>query len=255
MFIIPFICVIIGGINSKLSATSLSSLSLFYSPSQRLSNGFEATPHQFPYHIIILLEQRYWCGAVLFHKFWAMTVESCVDKEKINKVVAGYVNVSDPLSTPGAVEVEIEKIFRYGRDGDHNFALIKLKEPIYQSKTIKYAHLPKKSLSLMDVTGYIMGHGSSFQNGPYSDTLRYTVGRVVGKCGNYLCVNGVVSNSNVCTGDTGSPMVFNNKSKKCFIIIGLSHAQNKACADPGIQAYFSNVTIYLDWIKEKMKSN
>lgn len=255
MFIIPYICAIISGSNSKLSATSFSSLSFFYNPILRVSNGSEASPHQFPYHLILLTEQKYSCGAVLFHKYWAMTVEYCVSNDNIRKVIAGYVNINNPLATPGAVEVEIEKYFRYGRDGDHNFALIKLKQPIYQSKTIKYAHLPKKSLDLINLTGYVMGHGSSVQNGNYSDTLKYAVGKVTGKCGNYLCVKGVVPYSNVCTGDAGSPMVLNHKNKKCFTIIGVSHAQSKACADPELQAYFSNVTIYLDWIKEKMESN
>lgn len=261
MFIIPFVIVIIGFTNSELSPAAFSSLSFFYNPkpfngNARISGGHVSKPHQFPYYISIIENKLWYCGGVLIQSLWALTTKKCVENNNLRVVVAGYVNRLYPLETPGAVEVEIEKYFRYESEGDHNIALLKLKKPINESKTIKYAHLPKPNVAFIGQTGYVMGHGWEQQGGPQLDFLKYTIGTVDKQCGNYLCVKPVENGSLTCEGDNGSPMVLNKpKKKKCYTVIGLSHAHGTDCGDPKTFAYFSNVTIYLDWIKKTMESN
>lgn len=256
MLLIPFIYVIIGGINSQLSESSFSSLSFFYNPKQpRISNGQEAKPHQFPYHLSVSSD-KYICGSVLINKLWALIPEGCVLSDVPYTVLAGYVNRSNKFDSSCAVEVEVEKVIRYGRAGDHNIALLKLKTPIYQSRGIKYAKLPEKSLQVIGKTAIVMGHGALVEAGPASDTIRYTTVRVTRKCGyddqNYLCVQGVTPGSNVCAGDFGSPMVLNENR---YTLIGLHYSQNTTCGNPNFESSFTNIILYVDWIKEKMESN
>jgi len=220
--------------------------------SGRISNGFEASPHQFPWHVAIVYPNSFLlrCGEALIDPYWVVTAQHCIPKY-LPTIVAGYVNRSDPLSTGGVV-MEVEKVIKYKDDhkGDHDIALMRLKEPLYESETIKYAKLPKPGSKFVGQLVYAIGHGHTKPKkigSPIPDILHYTALTIRKKCPpTYLCTAEVYTGSQACPGDSGGSLIL----KDTNIVLGVTHSGNKGCGDPDLTSYFADITLYLDWIEQ-----
>lgn len=219
--------------------------------SLRISNGHVAERHQFSWNVVhgLYFDHLYGliCNAVLIDSLWVLIAAKCVSNTN-TKVIAGYVNISDPLAVQGSVIASVEKIIKYEEpyNGTHNLALLKLKTPIYESEFVKYAKLPKSNLKLNGEHVFVVGHGI-LNNEDYRrpDLLHYAELQIDKKCtGQFLCGRSVYNSSNICIGDTGGLVLKNSN-----VIVGLTHSLTNQC---GVEqrSYYVDLRSYLDWIKE-----
>lgn len=217
----------------------------------KISNGQEAKPHQFPWHVLygFYYEHLYGrvCGAVLIDAYWALVAAKCVCG--FPKIIAGYLNYSDPLAAPGSVMVEIEKTIKYQEyyNGSHDIALLRFKSPLNESDSIKYAKLPSKNLDFNGKHGITVGHGIlNVENPNPPEILQYTELQLNTSL-EYrpnICATEVYNKSNICIGDNGGLIL-----KDTNIVVGLTHSLTEECG-VSQKSYFTDVRLYLDWIKE-----
>ena len=58
----------------------------------RVFNGKDAHPHEFPWHVALLLKNKYACGGAIIDKRWVLTAAHCVEDESdvnLYKIIAG----------------------------------------------------------------------------------------------------------------------------------------------------------------------
>lgn len=226
------------------------------SPSKgRISNGWKASPHEFPYHVFVLIGKggghMSWCGGAIIDENWVVSAEHCYkhDSYSFRHIIAGYVNYKHAKETGGVI-VDIDEVYSYSDDheGDHDIALVKLKKPIKESDTVKYAQLPQKDDVFEGEVGIITGHGKTTESSKPTEYLMYTELKVDEDCNreNFLCTSEIHKESGTCKGDSGGPLVL----KGTNILMGGLFGGTSGCGIKDKTSYFSDIRIYLDWISE-----
>ncbi|KAJ8957062.1 hypothetical protein NQ318_007274 [Aromia moschata] len=239
------------------------------SPSNRIIGGDEATPHEFPFMVGLLINGNAFCGGTLISENYVLTAAHCGVVISRVTVILGAHNVSAEEDTQNRIagaSVLVHEEYN-STSFQNDVALIKLSEPATLNENIQLAKLPARADAdekYVDDTTTGIGWGlfeDVFQPtiNDISSTLRYVNVSVLllSDCGEYyndyvnnmlfvtennVCTSGY-KNRGTCNGDSGGPLIHDGTQ------IGIVSIGTQLCevCSPSI---YTNVGRYLDWIED-----
>jgi len=228
----------------------------------RISGGDITAPNQFPWMVRLP-----GCGGSLISDRHILTAYHCIEHHLSangNKNWGGYrVKVSvhdmDDPNNYRTVGVKTAKFPDETDVGSHDIAILVLTKKIQFEKTIQTVCLPhSENINYAGHSAKALGWGRyQLGNRGQSRYLRHVNLEVSRKSygKNYLLTvvrkeNGVVKE--VCRGDSGGPLLYQNRYNKVWTIIGTVYGGHYDCATGsglGGRSIWNKVTAHLDWIK------
>ncbi|XP_059613173.1 trypsin-1-like [Phlebotomus argentipes] len=242
----------------------------FASAKPRVVGGEEAIPHEFPYMVSLQWQGQHFCGGAILSEEWILTAAHCVKIfDKDTEVVAG----AHSLSQPDEFEQRrnhskiIEHEAYLGGVNPHDIALVRLSEPFVFNEQVSKLNLTHTEPHYPTGQATICGWGSM------SNTLNPINPDKLMKASltlmdseqcfarypeepmheSNICAGEEDGSKAICSGDSGSPLVQKNADGE-FVLYGVTSWTWIPCGTPGKTGVFVNVTHYLQWILDGMKS-
>jgi len=245
----------------------------------KVVNGKQATPGQFPWQVTIqspTMQSKdnvagHFCGGTIVAPNIILTAAHCVsgdDAIPIDKifVVAGEHDLRTAEGPEQRIQAEKAVVHEKYHGTTNDVALIKLKSNIDLSKptaramTLAKANKDPFAEPSTDFRAYASGWGSTTNADPYealvSPVLLYTNFTVVkGPEKDQICGKGD-DGSNVCSGDSGGPYVCHDTSGKDFLCGVSSYIFGSPDGDSECKngyVCFASVSYQRAWIDKNMK--
>lgn len=242
-------------------------------PLEYVAGGQRTADGQFPHHATMMERKSTMgtyqyipkCGATVISDEWVITAGHCIELSDLTKtkIISGVANIHDKKH---GIVSEIEYAVKHPNFTmiprlSNDIGLIKLKNPIKESKFVKFAELPEKNENLSGIELITTGVGSSFWNDQVEDVeyinvsiipdyecqMIYFGGELIFTPSQMMCARGL-NESSVCGGDSGGPLVKKTHDGK-FILVGIVSFGNTYCQGTNFPFVNTNVSIHLDWIK------
>jgi secreted trypsin-like serine protease len=165
---------------------------------------------------------------------------------------------------PGSQQLRISKIIVHKQYSSRSYlndiALLKVKDQIVMSNTVRRVCMPLKDVAVGKscvVTGWGLtesGSTSKYLRQVYMSIVEpsYCVSKyqktVVKITDNQLCAGADKGAKDSCSGDSGGPLVCRTDST--WHLNGIVSVGPKKCATEGVPGVYTKVTNYIHWIKE-----
>ncbi|XP_034482745.1 brachyurin-like [Drosophila innubila] len=242
-------------------------------PIQRIVNGFQAIPKQFPYQVLLNrqtdTEWEPFCGGAIISKRIILTAAHCIE-DNLNeiKIYFGAVERSN-IKEPGQQHLLVQRnnIVVHPewerRQKINDIALIKLPADLQFDEYIQPANLPDPNQSYENQTGVVSGWGDTSDQDPPSEQLLYFDTPILSNedCkpivhkyhpniffpSSWICIE--PSKSCTCGGDSGGPLVIWSEVANSTLVGLTSFAMAGECTvnSPDV---FTRVSSFLPWIKK-----
>ncbi|XP_556332.4 brachyurin [Anopheles gambiae] len=241
----------------------------------RVVNGQEALPGQFPYQVALLLnfpDGTALCGGSVLTRNFILTAAHCVSATSTTLVSGGIAIMGAHNRT--AMELSQQRI-RFTSTGirrhpeyddtslRNDVALILLNSPMTFTSRVKPISLPARTdtRQFEGFTGTVSGFGRSSDASPYpSSILRFTSNPIMSKAecivswgfalaqSQNVCLKPTGGRSS-CNGDSGGPLTVNSGG---VLQIGtVSFGSSYGCAS-GWPSVYARVSYVLSWINENI---
>ncbi|XP_058457221.1 brachyurin-like [Malaya genurostris] len=239
-------------------------------PDNRIVNGEEAQPGQFPYQVVIMSYFQDgtggWCGATLVSQNYVMTAAHCVFRGSApthGTVTLGVHNRQVEEETQQRINYDTVNVHpNYSSTNLRNdIATIKMATPAVFNDFVQPIDLPAVSddRTFAGWTGVISGFGriSDETGSPASDVVMYTSNPIITNAdcqsawntnliqAQNICLSGEGGRS-VCNGDSGGPLAVRENNRSLQVGIA-SFVHSSGCAS-GFPAGFVRVSHFLTWI-------
>ncbi|XP_066503425.1 chymase-like isoform X2 [Hoplias malabaricus] len=210
-------------------------------------NGTEAKPHSRPYMVSLQVNGRHLCGGFLVSQRFVMTAAHCYINSGITAVLGAH-DLSD--EGEGALRREVETYHIHPNyiepTLDNDIMLLKLKERVPLSRTIRTIRIPntKKNIPIGTICS-VAGWGKTGDSKPTSNRLMETSVRVT-DCNGYDALKQrvcAVHPGGICFGDSGGPLLFKNTA------VGIDSFIVGKCEEPLSPNGFVNISAFLPWIR------
>ncbi|XP_050075197.1 collagenase-like [Anopheles maculipalpis] len=241
-------------------------------PASRIANGFQATPGQFPYHVVLLADFTLGtglCGATVLTNSYILTAAHCVAEYYGIKASGGLAIMGAfdriivepeqqriPFETAG---ITIHPQYSYV-DVRNDVATVLLTTPMSYTGRIQPTRLPVPSdqRSFARVQGTVMGYGrTSTTSTSFSRFLRYTFNTIISnnECITYwspiyvdqqnMCLSPANGRS-PCIGDSGGALTVSDGLDQLQVgIVSFGEAVGCAVSMPSV---YARITYFLPWI-------
>ncbi|KAG8233806.1 hypothetical protein J437_LFUL008026 [Ladona fulva] len=231
----------------------------------RIVGGEIATHGQFPWQVLISMDNSYVCGGSLIASNWILTAGHCADDFRNFVVVLGAQNVNNQVEPGREIVQTTDKIVHEGYDPveiNNDISLLKLPSDIQTSQYINMVRLPSYSMASDDLVGRTVtvsgwGKPSDGASG-ISPDLRFVSMPVMTNQECAQTYGDVITPSKICTdtqggrsscnGDSGGPLVLTG-SDGVMIEVGIVSFGAAAGCEQGYPAAFTRVTSFLEWIE------
>ncbi len=264
--------------------------------------GTEAPEGKFPYQVRLyesMEDQRGFCGGSLIAPQWVLTASHCVTRGDLSRgpttqtdpedIVIGY-GSNDRTKT---TKVEVEKIFvrpeflEKGLGGKADVALLKLKTPVADPKTVPLADLEAdKEYLVPGARVTVSGWGTLWSFDEDFTALMSELGPEVKEkvespirlrevdldwvdnstcnaafkgsreapdiADTEICAFVQGTNKDTCQGDSGGPLVVRDQGGGFLQVGVVSWGQGCGSATPGV---YARVAPFKDWIADTMAKN
>lgn len=257
---------------------------------QRIYGGEEAQPGEYPWNVIITLNQGRFCGGSIIGREWVLTAGHCLLKqhfglcnnrklgeeckllipEKVESIKAGVHNKdnNDNWQIRTAVQLIIHPYFAYQQKYiDYDLGLIKVSEPFQYNKKVNRVCLPAEGVTNiinndhLHVSGW--GKTDTLETSP---TLQKITVPFVKRerCNSNMSYKGVITETmfcagyqagkiDACKGDSGGPLVYLG-SNGTFVQGGIV-SWGISCAAEHFYGVYTNVGYFYRWIVDIMNEN
>uniref|UniRef100_A0A8C7UBS0 Coagulation factor VII n=1 Tax=Oncorhynchus mykiss TaxID=8022 RepID=A0A8C7UBS0_ONCMY len=233
-------------------------------PRSRIVGGTECPKGHCPWQVLLVRNEKGFCGGVIYKPTWILTASHCLENIKAQhlKVVAGEHDTEKDEGTEQTIDVaEIIMHNSYVSDtADSDIALLRLKTAITMTPFAVPVCLPTRSMAERELWAInlhtVSGWGRRSENGPTSRVLRrLEVPRIrtqdcvemsgVTLTANMFCAGYIEGKQDSCKGDSGGPLV--TRYRDTTFLLGIV-SWGKGCARPGNYGIYTRVSNYLDWI-------
>ncbi|XP_063060358.1 transmembrane protease serine 2-like [Engraulis encrasicolus] len=239
------------------------------SRSERIVGGHEAAYGTWPWQVFLRDSmQQVICGGALIAPSWILTAAQCVQSVPEPSEWDVYVDFYNDVKTLFSNAKEVAQLIPYpqynNKTQDNDIALMKLKQPLQMSDSLKPICLPNVN---MNVTApqpcWIVGFGRTSEGGATSSSLMEAEVPLIDpeQCNSKEVYNGKVTSSMICAGklaggvdrcegDTGGPLMVEEDA--LWWLIG-DISWGRGCGRVNKPGVYGNVTHFLPWIYAQMK--
>ncbi|KAK7126830.1 hypothetical protein R3I94_018119 [Phoxinus phoxinus] len=210
--------------------------------------GKVSIPHSRPYMVYIHdTQSKAICGGFLVREDFVMTAAHCNHNH-----LKVYLGVNDTHFLPDGVAVQPFPHLQFNNTPGHDIMLLKLKTPATLNKTVKTIALPKtenpKHATLKDCM--VMGWGlQDYHHGSLSMVLKEANVTMLDSknCGtsDTVCSGGKTGPAG---GDSGGPLVCGDVAEG-IVSYYIRESNGEYCTR------YTEISQYLEWIREKMNNN
>ncbi|XP_049829104.1 trypsin-1-like isoform X2 [Schistocerca gregaria] len=194
----------------------------------RIVNGTDAADGEFPFVVqYVYLLGSPECGASVINEYWVMTAAHCVYLSDVENM---YIR---PGTNDGRDD-EAPMIHVSERVVHENFSRVSLENDIALLK----AYPPTNALQKADIVVW-----------SDEDCQQAYSGYDYHPLPSNICAALPEGGRGQCNGDSGSPLIANGYQ------IGIVSWSRKPCASRGSPGVFTEVSYYVDWIKEKTSNS
>lgn len=226
----------------------------------RVVNGSDALYAEFPYMASLRTRTgMHTCGATILATDWILTAAHCIYSENPEDYSVQY--GTNEISRNGDYIVKVKKIVVHqGYDGDNNFihdiAVLQLEEPIEFNKNVHPVQIPEYlELTEGGVGAMVVGWGYNDTAGMLQNWLQKVELETVtdSECrklhferihSTNICAGVVEGGKGQCTGDSGGPLLVNNKQ------VGIVSWSMKPCTAAPYPGVFTEISYYTEWLRE-----
>ncbi|KAM3608440.1 uncharacterized protein V6R79_025425 [Siganus canaliculatus] len=237
-------------------------LSLSGASESGIVGGKVAKPHSRPYMASLQFGRRHSCGGILIRKDFVLTAAHCKKPDYGLTVVLGAHNITKNEKSQQRIQVaEYIPHPKFRGASDYDIMLIKLRDKATLNKYVKTIGLPKKDGKIpANINCAVAGWGRTGVKDDASEVLKETTERTQFsfECKNIwqgsfssehmICTKFTKKKGGVCEGDSGGPLICNNKPQG----ITAFTLQN-GCDNTTYPHVFTKIPFFATWIKEKMK--
>ncbi|XP_041989111.1 transmembrane protease serine 9-like, partial [Aricia agestis] len=237
----------------------------------RVVGGTETDVNAYPWTTRLIYHNSYGCGSSLINDRYVITAAHCAQGFMwfMFRVKFGEHNRCEYKKDEYPMIRYITRMYVNNftiTHLTHDLALLKLNKPVQYSHRVRPVCLPKPShyedSLFVGTMATVAGWGAMSEGGNWSCTLREAQLPVLS---NYECKNTKYNESKIqeghlcagypntahvdgCTGDSGGPLIAENKDHAYDLIGVVSFGYG--CARKGFPGVYTRITKYLDWIKE-----
>ncbi|XP_049813037.1 trypsin-1-like [Schistocerca nitens] len=232
----------------------------------RIVNGTDAADGEFPFVVqYVYLLGSPECGASVINEYWVMTAAHCVYLSDVeNMYIRPGTNDGRDDEAPmihASERVVHENFSMVSLEND--IALLKLEQPLSFGPKIQPALLPEPfEQTAAGTEATVVGWGMT-EAYPYTNALQkadivvWSDEDCQQAYSDYdyqplpsnICAGLPEGGRGQCNGDSGSPLIANGYQ------IGIVSWSRKPCASKGSPGVFTEVSYYVDWIKEKTSNS
>ncbi|XP_053362886.1 transmembrane protease serine 5 [Clarias gariepinus] len=241
----------------------------------RIIGGVEATLGRWPWQVSLYYSNRHTCGGSIITSQWIITAAHCVSTYRLhhvfNWIVYAGIVTRNAAKLAQYISYSVEKII-YNKDYNHrshdsDIALMKLKNPLNFSDTIRPVCLPQYDHELPGGTlCWISGWGyTQSEDVHIPDTLKEAQVPLIStkKCNSSCMYNGEITkrmlcagntevNVDACQGDSGGPLVCQDNN--VWRLVGVV-SWGTGCAEANHPGVYTKVSAFLGWIYGIIETN
>ncbi|NXI24573.1 ACRO protein, partial [Sterrhoptilus dennistouni] len=237
----------------------------------RVVGGTGALPGAWPWLVSIqhpwVPDLGHWCGGSLISTYWVLTAAHCFEKfDNISMlyVVLGATQFTQP--GPGAVVRNVKQvvIHQYYKpiDLSYDIALLQLDNPVQCSPYIQLACVAYPNLRISEFNNcWIAGWGvTTARSDSPTDRMQEAKVQLIdlqlcnssdwyaGDIHPYnLCAGFPEGNIDTCHGDSGGPLMCQDKKADYWWVIGLT-SFGRGCARARLPGVYTSTQYFYDWI-------
>ncbi|KAM6932150.1 transmembrane protease serine 2-like [Lycodopsis pacificus] len=240
--------------------------------SSRASGGQLASPGAWPWQVSLQVAGSHRCGGAVISPYWIVTAAHCVARASSPEDWAAYAGIVDPLGTLFTPAYSVSRVIAHEGFNwvtrRNDIALMRLSKPLHitASGDIRPVCLPNVGVNITDPqTGWVTrfsrtGNGDS--GSPHLTEAQVSLintadcNKSVAHRGrisqDMLCARETEAGANVCHTDSGGPLV--SLKDGVWWLIGDS-IWGERCTEQNKPAVYGNVTYFLDWIYNQMRTH
>ncbi|KAJ9580881.1 hypothetical protein L9F63_023942, partial [Diploptera punctata] len=228
----------------------------------RIYNGMMSYLGQYPFQVSLQRNDSHVCGATILTPIWMLTAAHCFmskDGAQFNgtknyTILAGTIDLREAGIRRPVAEIVLHAF--NAKLAINDIALVRLEKPLPFNGHISAVELPINDTVVEEgTTVTVIGWGKT-EKGSSSAILRtvdielYTIKTCNGLLRtppnkNDICAGITTGGKGACVGDSGGPLLMNGVQE------GIVSWGSKKCASlPYPLGVYTNVALYVDWIKE-----
>ncbi|KAB0803011.1 hypothetical protein PPYR_05197 [Photinus pyralis] len=234
----------------------------------RIVGGVETQVNEYPWMVVLLNNNRFYCGGSVINNKFVLTAGHCVNGISKERLLAVFLDHDRSTSQETKTFFRrITKIINHGAYGigasyNNDIALLELEHPISFDGILKPVCLPLAGKSYSGHTGIVTGWGATAAQGSVSNKLREVrvpilshddcqrtgYGKRVTE--NMVCAGYPQGAKDSCQGDSGGPMHVANGTH--HFVVGIV-SWGESCAKPNYPGVYTRVNRFLSWIQGNTK--
>ena len=240
----------------------------------RIINGSKAKLNDVTWNFIVSLQadNQHFCGGSLIDKEWVLTAAHCVSNDEgeasktLPSILTSTYSIKDGGQRFSSDAIYIHPLYASSGGNDGDIALVHLKTPIQNAKTVNIASKTPKEETLSKVAGW--GNMSTTSLLETDDLMEVALPIINhDMCKNsyatenmnisdgMICAGYMDGSKDSCQGDSGGPLIVNEKGTNVLSgVVSFGGSQAQSCGAPNFPGVYTSVSSYSEWIKKQMSS-
>jgi len=230
---------------------------------RRIVGGENASLGQFPFSLLLVVDDMWWCGCSLINANYALTAAHCI-YQAFTASMYTIVDLNDGYYwTTNSARLTIHEHYD-DYEITNDIGLIRTATPAPNNAYTSYITLPRQYVgyTFVDYDATIQGFGRYSDASEYvSETKRFVGQTIVSnqQCSwpvydNELCTD-TTGGRGPCNGDSGGGLFVGNPNNHTAqrMVVGIVSFGALAGCELGYEAVFTRVTDHLNWIDTHMQ--